>query len=302
MSRNRTTRNSRPDRLLRALAKQSVVSLLLVALSAGAAMAQHPLHRYRQQHPAAQRVQNNRPAANPNARPQVQPARPQAQPTQPQTQPAHQPAPIERVQPEGQPRPFSQSESRPAGNVTPVRPTPPTANSQNGQLVVPNRPGQTQQHLASWIEAHRNMPLADQQRALENEPNFRSLPAQEQQQLHQRLTQLHSMPPQQQQRVIERTEAMERLPPRQRQQVRDAMSQIGSLPEDRQHAVAHAFHQALTIPEAQRQAWLNSPQVRGQFNDNERDTINHLLSVQPAAAQAGFGWAKPPVPQQAPHE
>jgi DNA-directed RNA polymerase subunit F len=167
-------------------------------------------------------------------------------------------------------------------------------------LVVPNRPGQTQQHLAGWMEAHRNMPLADQQRALANEPNFRNLPPQEQQQLHQRLTQLNNMPASQRDKVIEHTEAMERLQPRQRQQVRDAMSQLGSLPEDRQHAVAHAFHQAIAMPEPQRQAWLNSPQVRGQFNDNERDTLNHLLDIQPAAAQAGFSWAKPQAAPQAP--
>jgi hypothetical protein len=146
------------------------------------------------------------------------------------------------------------------------------------------------------------MSPADQHRALDNEPNFRSLPAQEQQQLHQRLTQFNNMPAAQRAKEIDRIEKMERLPPAQRQQVRDAMSRLGSLPEDRRMLVAHAFRQAIAMPEAQRQAWLNSPQFHGQFNDTERDTINHLLAVQPAAAQVQFDWAMPPSPTPGPHE
>ena len=160
-------------------------------------------------------------------------------------------------------------------------------------LVNPNRPGQTQQHLSGWMDTHRNLPVADQQRALENEPGFRSLPPQEQQQLHNRLRQLNAMPPQQRQKEMQRTEAMERLAPPQRQQVRAAVAELGSLSEDRKNAVARAFHTAVEMPEQQRQNWLNSPQVRGQFNDNERATLNHLLSVQPVAAQAGLPGFSP---------
>jgi hypothetical protein len=172
-----------------------------------------------------------------------------------------------------------------------VRATPGSAPS--GQLITPNRPVQTQQHLGQWMQSRSNMSLADQHRALENEPGFRNLPPQEQQQLHNQLTRLNNMQPQQRQRLIDHQDEMERMTPPQRQQLKNTMAELGSLPEDRQHAVAHAFHQALAMPEGQRQAWMNSPQFRGQFNDNERGTINHLLTIQPAAAQAGFSWAKP---------
>ncbi len=184
-----------------------------------------------------------------------------ALPAQP---PTHQPAPIERRTPPAQPR----------------------NNAQAG--MVPGRPVKNQQHLAEWMDSHRNLPLAQQQSALENEPGFHSLKPQEQQRMHDRLQQLNALPPQQQQRVIARTEAMERLAPAQRQQIRGAAAQLGSLPPDRRQAVASAFHSALNLPEGQRQAWLNSPQTRAQFNDQERGTLDNLLQVAPAAGQAGL--------------
>ncbi len=94
---------------------------------------------------------------------------------------------------------------------------------------------------------------------------------------------------------------MERLAPAQRKQVNNTMSELGSMREDRRAAVARAFHNTLSMPPQQRQAYLNSPQFRSQYSDNERETVNHLLQVQPAAAQAGFDWARPPA-AQIPHD
>jgi hypothetical protein len=148
-------------------------------------------------------------------------------------------------------------------------------------LVTPNRPNQTQQHLAGWMEQHRTLPLAEQQRALENEPGFRTLPPQEQQKLRQRLMQLNQMPPEQVQKQMNRVEDMERLQPAQRQQVRNAMAQLGSLPEYRRHVVNRAFFQIRDMPPGQREAYLNSPQFRAQFNDQERGAIYGLLNITP---------------------
>ena len=131
------------------------------------------------------------------------------------------------------------------------------------------------------MEGHRTLPLAEQQRALENEPGFRSLKPQEQQQLHQRLTQLNNMPAEQRQKLLERTEAMERLAPVQRQQVRAAMGQLGSIPEERRHIVSRQFYLLRDLPDAQRKSYLNSPQYQNQFNVQERDAIGGLLNVTP---------------------
>jgi hypothetical protein len=77
-----------------------------------------------------------------------------------------------------------------------------------------------QEHLGQWMDRHSNLPLADQQKALESEPGFKDLPPQTQQAMRNRLTQLNNMTPEQRRRVIEHTEVMEHLTPQQRQEVR----------------------------------------------------------------------------------
>ena len=141
------------------------------------------------------------------------------------------------------------------------------------------RPGTP--HLGQWMDSHRNLPVEQQQHALEAEPGFSKLQPQVQQRIKDRLVQLNTMLPEQRQRVIERTEAMERLSPPQRQQVRGAMQQLGALPEDRRRAVARTFRTLRDMPESQRQPYLNSPRVRSQFNDQERGTLDNLVNAAP---------------------
>ena len=86
-----------------------------------------------------------------------------------------------------------------------------------------------QEHMTQWMERHNNLPLAEQQKALEKEPGFRDLPPQTQQALRNRLTQLNNMPPEQRRRMLEHTETMERLTPQQRQQFRAASEQYRQL-------------------------------------------------------------------------
>ena len=138
-----------------------------------------------------------------------------------------------------------------------------------------------QEHLPQWMARHSNLSPADQQKALENEPGFRDLPPQTQQRMRDRLTQLNNMTPEQRRRMLEHTETMERLTPQQRQQFRTAAEQYQGLPEDRRRLVARAFRDLREMPEPQRQAILNSDRFRGQFSDQERNTLSGLLSVEP---------------------
>jgi len=157
-----------------------------------------------------------------------------------------------------------------------------------GGYSTPGHLGPAHQHLSEWMDSHRNLPLDQQQRALESEPGFRQLQPDEQQRMHERLTQLNAMPPAQRERTIARTEAMERLTQPQRVQVRSALGDLGGLPEDRRRLVARTFRALRDLPEPQRQAYLNSPQYRGQFSDHERATLNNLFVVAP--------YLPPPVP------
>src|SRR5271170_6199661 len=138
-----------------------------------------------------------------------------------------------------------------------------------------------QEHLGQWMERHSNMPLADQQHALENEPGFRDLPPQTQQAMRNRLTQLNNMSPEQRRRILERTEEMEHLTPPQRQQVRGALEQYRGLPEDRRRLVARAFRDLREMPQPQRQAIMNQDRFRAEFSDQERNTLSGLLAVEP---------------------
>jgi hypothetical protein len=142
-------------------------------------------------------------------------------------------------------------------------------------------PKPNQEHLAQWMDHHSNLPLPEQQHALENEPGFRDLPSQTQQRMRDRLTQLNNMTPEQRRRVLERTEQMEHLTPPQRQQVRGALEQYRGLPEDRRRLVARAFRDLREMPQPQRQEILSSDRFRGQFSDQERNTISNLLAVEP---------------------
>ena len=141
------------------------------------------------------------------------------------------------------------------------------------------RPGQ--EHLAQWMSHHGNLPVPDQQRALEREPGFRDLSPQVQQRMRDRLTQLNNMPPQQRQHVLDRAEAMEHLAPEQRQRVRGTMQQLSSLPEDRRRVVSRTFRELRALPPDQRQAAIASGRYTADFSPEERSTLNNLNEVEP---------------------
>lgn len=178
------------------------------------------------------------------------------------TQQQHHPAPVER-------RPPGSSD----GNHS----------NQTQSSTQPARKPETagQRHLGEWLEQHQGLSLLQQQKALDKEPGFTRLKPQVQQRMNQRLEQLNNMPPERRNRAIERIEAMERLSPDQRQQVRGAMRQLGSLPPDRRRAVAVSFHALQQMPPGQRQQYLNSPQIRSQFSEEERNTLSNLVRVAP---------------------
>ena len=166
---------------------------------------------------------------------------------------------------------------------------------QNSNNAGPGQGAKNQEHLSEWLNRHRDLPLAMQQRALENEPGFKELPSQTQQRMRDRLTQLNNMRPEQRERILERNEAMERLSPQQRQQFVASVRQLGAMPVDRRRAVARAVRDLRSMPEDQRQQYLNSPAYHSQFNDEERGTIGNLMTFEaylPAPRPAA-----PPPPQ-----
>lgn len=142
-------------------------------------------------------------------------------------------------------------------------------------------PKPNQEHLAQWMQHHQNLTPEQQQRALENEPGFRQLPPQTQQRMRERLAQLNSMSPNQRSRTLERAEWMEQLNAQQKGEVRGAMAQLGRLPDDRRRIVARAFRDLRAMPQSQRQAYLSSDYLQRQLSPPERETLMHLMAVEP---------------------
>lgn len=157
-----------------------------------------------------------------------------------------------------------------------ARPTRPPAARQTP------RPGANNQgHLAQWMERHSNLSVAEQQRALENEPGFHDLPAQNQQQLRDRLAQLNNMTPQQRSQMLERNELLESRTPQQRAQFRSGMEQFNALPQSRKLLFKKAFRDLREMPPAQRDTVIDSAPFRSQFSDPERSALKNVLAVEP---------------------
>lgn len=136
-------------------------------------------------------------------------------------------------------------------------------------------------HLGAWLDQHRNLPMAEQERQLRSDPSFSRLSPNVQQRLVQQLHQVNGMTPDQQQRRAARVEMLENLTPQERMQVRASQQRWASLPPDRQQQVRRAFHDLGAVPPEQRQMVLNSGRYQGAFTPEERGILNDLLRVEP---------------------
>ena len=58
-------------------------------------------------------------------------------------------------------------------------------------------------HAGQWLRRYKDLPPDQQQKALDNDPQFRSLPPARQQILRERLLRFSSLPPQQQNRILQ---------------------------------------------------------------------------------------------------
>jgi len=128
-----------------------------------------------------------------------------------------------------------QSASQPQRGNSPGRNSQPNL-GRAPQQHPPNRPG----HAGAWLRRYKDLPPAEQRRALESDPQFRRLPPPRQMQLKNRLQHFSSLPPQQQERVLGRMETWEHLSPGQKDQARTLFRQFKQLPPDRRRTLNDA--------------------------------------------------------------
>lgn len=183
---------------------------------------------------------------------------------QTQTQP---PAPIER-------RPPSSARVQASPDRSATAPLSPAQRQQRSHEA-------NGEHLADWMNLHRNLTADQQRQALEREPGFQQLPQNQQQRMRDRLSQLDAMTPEERRRLLARNEAVERMTPDQRTQFRAAMSQLGSLPLEDRRTVARTFRSLRELPADERIPALNAGRFGPPMNDAQRAALYNLLRIEP---------------------
>jgi uncharacterized protein DUF3106 len=137
------------------------------------------------------------------------------------------------------------------------------------------------QRMGDWLESHKNLPLAQQEKALENDPNFRKLPPDRQAALRERLRKFNSLPPDQRDLALKRMNFWASLTREQRQQLRDANQKLQALPEDRRVAVHKALRHLRQMDPQHRQQALESDRFKTTFSDQEQGILKQLASINP---------------------
>ncbi len=142
-------------------------------------------------------------------------------------------------------------------------------------------------HAGDWLRRYKDLPPAEQERALQNDPAFRRLPPERQQELRQRLQRFSSLTPQQQLRVLNRMETWEHLTPEQKQEARQIFGQMRQLPPDRRRMVHAAIDNLRAMPPDQRDKVIDSEHYKGLFSNQERDLIRGATRLPLAPADEG---------------
>ncbi len=161
---------------------------------------------------------------------------------------------------------------------------PPQNYSSQGGREVPRPPSAAQRHGGDWLRKNRDLSLADQQKALQNDPQFRKLPQQQQQRLVNRLQNFNSLTPQEQQQRLNRIETWEHLTPQQKSQARQLASQWQQLPQQRKQMMKTAIGDLRGMPPDQRERVLESDRFKGMFSDQERNMLRETTKLPLAPA------------------
>jgi len=144
----------------------------------------------------------------------------------------------------------------------------------------PSRPAQkNSRKMGDWLQEHKDLPLDQQLKLLENDPKFKKLPPDRQNALRDRLKKFNSLTPQKREEALKRMEFLSKLSPQQRQQLRDANQQLKEMPQDRQVAVHKAVRHLRQMPPDQRKEVLASDRFKTTFSDQEQKLISQLAEL-----------------------
>lgn len=156
------------------------------------------------------------------------------------------------------------------------------------------------QRMGDWLQSHKNLPLDQQEKALERDPNFKKLPPDRQAALRDRLRKFNSLPPEQRDLALKRMNFWASLTREQRQQLRDANQKLQGLPQDRRVAIHKALRHLRQMDPQHRQQVMESDRFKASFSDQEQGILKQLATINPpgngAAAQTSPAAPQSPKP------
>jgi DNA-binding MarR family transcriptional regulator len=157
----------------------------------------------------------------------------------------------------------------------------PGGNAPRPQQQKGNKPNQNQGRIGGWLwlRAHKDLPPDQQEKALENDPEFKKLPPQRQAELKEGLHKFISLTPQQRERALRQREIMASLTPEQRAQVRDAHQKLKGLPTERRVMVHKALRNLVKMSPQERQQVFESDKFKSTFSDQEQTILKNLAEI-----------------------
>lgn len=134
-------------------------------------------------------------------------------------------------------------------------------------------------HSGQWLRDHENLPLDQQKKALESDPQYQRLPRERQQQLMERLMRFGALPHEQRDRMLQRMETLEHLTPDQRQRARDIFRDYKQLPRDRRQDMNQALRQLEGMSLEDRQKTIDSDEYKRNYSDKERELLRGMSDL-----------------------
>jgi hypothetical protein len=163
-----------------------------------------------------------------------------------------------------------------------------TPQKNSSQKARSNHPAQ---RLGEWLESHKNLPLDQQEKALENDPNFKKMAPARQNALRERLRKFNSLSPEQRDLAIKRMNFWASLTKEQHEQIRDANQKLQGLPPERRVAVHKALRHLRSMDPQHRQQVMDSDHFKSLFSDQEQGILKELAPIHPESGAAEQGSA-----------
>lgn len=141
-------------------------------------------------------------------------------------------------------------------------------------------------HAGDWLRKYKDLPADQQQKALENDPQFRKLPPDRQVLLQQQLRRFSALPPQRQKVILQRMETWEHLTEAQKRAAKTVFTKIRQLPPARRKLMTSAVRELRKMDPQQREQALESSEYHSKFSNQELDLLKGVLKLPLAPVRA----------------